>query len=83
MSGDFIEIKEGDESGVFRVTKATPELIELTNEKRIDLKPGSRVELFSHSCYDYSFCDYSSNGQARKDCRVRGSSGDDDNFDSI
>lgn len=46
ISGDVIEIKEGDEFGVFRVTKAMPELIEFKNEKAVDLKPGSSVELF-------------------------------------
>ncbi|MGB8215954.1 MAG: S-layer protein domain-containing protein [Candidatus Methanoperedens sp.] len=46
MSGDVIELKEGDEFGILRVTKAKPELIEFKNEKAVELNPGSSVELF-------------------------------------
>lgn len=48
VSDNVTEIKEGDRFGVFRVTSVEAGLIELKNDRAIDLSPGSCINLIGN-----------------------------------
>jgi S-layer protein (TIGR01567 family) len=48
VSGNAIEIKEGERFGVFSVTKVSPEMIVMKNRVPVELKPGSSINLMGN-----------------------------------
>jgi hypothetical protein len=48
VSDNVTQIKEGERLGVFNVTSIEPDRIVLTNREPIELKAGSRINLFGN-----------------------------------